>query len=157
MDYLAEEYSYDQFKWNVYSEMLEILDEELSTSGYQSRYIRVEKKDLLIFSAVDSTDSFPFLNMYIDMTQDGQTLEGTTVHELSHHALRHFSESYGFLNRRHTEKDAQLFEEFYLNQTEYLNSLGIQDALHEEMKDSNQHRLEHQDADLDEVIGLINQ
>lgn len=82
----------DQFKWEVYTEMLEVAVEELSADGIQSRFVRTEGRKLLgDFYGINSTENYPFLQHYMDFWDDGLSSAGTLVHELSHNVLTQLS------------------------------------------------------------------
>lgn len=132
---------YDRFKWNVYTEMLDMLDRKSGDEAFQSRFVRSEERTLLGSRAgVDSTSNFPYLEMYIDLNHERCTVEGTTVHELSHQVLRHYDEefvesaSYDLL-----EEVVQKFEHYYLEHSKYLGKIDIREDLIDEMLESNEY------------------
>jgi hypothetical protein len=121
----------DHFKWEVYVEMLETVDEVLSTEGYQSRFIGTEAKKLLRdFYGIDSTEKFPFLQHYIDFSDDDYSSAATLVHELSHNVLEQLeneTEVGDYFSN--TEETAQKLEAYYLRESTYLEEKGLKQQL----------------------------
>lgn len=143
----------DQFKWVVYTEMLGLLDGELSDSGYQSRFVRTEDRSLLRVYGVEATDEFPFLKHYVDFSKDEYSNAGTVVHEVAHNILEQLSNESEELQSdfEQVEKTAQILEGFYIQESSYLESLGVKDELKQETESLNDHYPEEID-DIEEFL-----
>ena len=139
--------SVDQFRWEVYTEMLGLLENELSDSGYQSRFVRTEDRSLLRVYGVEATEEFPFLKHYVDFSKDEYSNAGTLVHELAHNILEQLSSESEEIQSdfEQVEKTAQILEGFYIQESSYLESLGVKEELQQERADSNSHYLEEID------------
>jgi hypothetical protein len=122
----------DQFKWEVYTEMLEVLDEELDTLGYQSRIVGTYDRRLLRVYGVDATESFPFLEHFIDLDNDESSNAVTMIHELSHNVYTQLAnENDGFEERRFggLENPGRLIESVYIRESSYLEEIGVKEEL----------------------------
>ena len=149
----------EDFVWNVYTEMLEVVESELGVEGFQARNPRIEYRDLLV-EGVNSTHNYPFLEMYVDPEGDC-LIEGTIVHETAHHVVEqaineHFprltsdsiddidkqfilSDNYTDRSRYEfdTETAAQKIELLYIDQSKHLDDLGIKDELMSDAEEAN--------------------
>lgn len=128
----------DRFKWKIYIEMLEMVDEELSTEGYQSRFVETEPKKLLRdFYGVDSTEYYPFLQHYIDFWDDDYSSAATLIHELSHNVLEQLENETEVGDIRNNEETAQKLEAHYLRESAYLEETELKQPLSKEAEEIN--------------------